>query len=67
MEAITNPTTGEMELWVPHGTDEVIVQKAVKFFTHLGFTEEKKHIIIYRSGAGDVAALTCALLKQNRG
>ena len=60
MEVITNPATGDVELWVSHDAQEALVEKAVRFFAQLG-----RHVIIYRSGVGDVSALTCALLKQN--
>lgn len=50
----------EIEIWVPRSTTEGEVQAAIKVGAEQGF-----RVIVYRSGTGDLAALTSELLRIN--
>ena len=49
-----------VELWVPHGTDEALVQAV-----YAKYRESCKLVVIYRSGKNDLTTETQALLSAN--
>lgn len=61
MDCYVHVRDGEAEIWVSHQTAEETVRACVRACEAQGC-----RVILYRSGTGDLAALTGDLLQKNR-